>query len=98
MFLDSSTPTSDKAINYQHNDRSNDCAYQSGTLSWAVPTEPLSKVCRDKGAHDAQDRGQNKASGFVFSGHNKFCDDARDEANNDRPENAHCVTSYLETF
>ena len=69
MPLDSSaTPTCDPAINYQHNDRSNDCAYQSGALSGAIPTERLSKECRDKGAHDAQDGGQNKSRGSLSPG------------------------------
>src|SRR3979409_491681 len=39
----SATPTCDQAIHYQHNDRANDCAYQSGALSGAIPTERLSK-------------------------------------------------------
>jgi hypothetical protein len=49
----------------------------------------LSDESRDKGADDAEDRGENETGGIVWSGRQEARDDAGDKTDDDHPENVH---------
>src|ERR1700736_5781172 len=84
-----SSAPGDHAIDNQHDDGPYHGADQSGAFSRLIPAERLSEKCRDEGADDTQDRGENETGRLIVAGHDEFGDDAGYEADDDGPENTH---------
>ena len=66
-------------------------ADQASALVGLVPAELLPEIRRDECAGDAEQGGEDEACRLVRAGVKKLGDDARDEADDDGPENAHGV-------
>src|SRR5436189_35638 len=87
----SAPPAHDKAVEEEKDHRADDGADEARTLSRVIPSDGLSEVGRNKCANDSQDSGEDKSLRLVVARHDKLGDNAGDEANDDRPDNAHIV-------
>src|SRR3954468_2880710 len=79
----------DKAVEEEKDHRADDAADEASAISRVIPADGLPEVGGNECANDSQDGGEDKSLWLVLAGHNKLCDNAGDEANDDRPDNAH---------
>src|SRR5262249_8230976 len=82
-------PAHDEAVETQQDHRANNGANEACALSGVIPSNSLPEICCNKCADDPQDGGEDEALGLVVARHDELCDDAGNETNDDRPENAH---------
>src|SRR5262245_34324581 len=68
-------------------------ADQSGTFAGAIPADGLAEKGGDERTDDAEHHGEDEAGGIVGAGSEQTSDQARDEADDDDPENAHGAAS-----
>src|SRR4026208_2047504 len=77
------------APNKKYDDRTDNCADQSGTLAGLIKAQRLAKIAGDKGPDDPENRGHDKTGGLVLAGHEELGNHSRHEADDDGPKNAH---------
>src|SRR5881394_1946528 len=85
----SAAPAHDKAVEEEKDHRADDGADEASAVSRVIPPDGLPEVGGNKCANDSQDCGEDKSLRLVVAGHDKLGDNAGDEANDDRPDNAH---------
>src|SRR3569832_2678426 len=79
----------DEAPDHQHDDGTDHGADQAGAFVGAIPADRLAEIGRQERADDAEDRGEDAALRFVVAGVRELGDDARDEADDDGPDDVH---------
>src|SRR6266850_5147019 len=89
----SAAPAHDKAVEEEKDHRADDGADEASALSRVIPPDGLPEVGGNKCANDSQDGGEDKSLRLVVARHDKLGDNAGDEANDDRPDNAHITPS-----
>ena len=79
----------DETVSRQNHDCSKRRSDQAGSFVWPIPSQTLSKKRRNERSHDAENCRQDKARRLVLSRHDEFRNDASQESDNNRPDNAH---------
>ena len=85
----SGVAASKEAPEQEHDNRSDHCTDQPGSLVRAVPAQCLPQKGRQESTRDAQNGRQDEACGLVGAWVKEFSDDASDKADHDGPENTH---------
>src|SRR5215207_3518409 len=76
------------AVNREHDNGADDCPYESSAFVSSIPANCLTQKRRYEGANDLWDACHNEALRFVRSGHEELRDHARDEADDNGPDEA----------
>src|SRR5262249_26301075 len=84
-------PAHDEAVEKEEDHRADEPADEARAHSGAIPPDGLTEIRRDERADDTQDGCEDESLGFIVAGHHELGDDSGEEANNDRPDNAHIV-------
>src|ERR1041384_8557734 len=80
---------SEEAPDEEDNHRAYDGANQARAFSRLIPADRLAQIGGDKGSHDAKHGREDEALGLILSRGDQLSDDACNEANEDRPKDAH---------
>src|SRR5262245_17081813 len=82
-------PSRHGAPDQQQNHGSHDRADETGALAGVIPAKRLPEESRDDGADDAENGRQHETGRLVFAGRDQLRDNARDEPDDDGPDDAH---------
>src|SRR5215207_2477473 len=80
-----------RAPDEKHDDGADHRAEQTGALAGSVPAERLTKIRGNEGADDPEYRRQDEARRLVWARHDELGDHPRDEADDDGPDDSHCL-------
>ena len=84
-----STAPSDRTPDQKHNDCADYRADKPSALAGPIPPKCLTKVGGDDRPNNPKNRCENEPLRFIRTRHDELSDHTGDEADDDRPDNAH---------